>query len=251
MFESGFGLDALLSWLPGFIVAAARLSFVVFLMPGVGEQSVPVQFRALLLVALSAAFAGAGVIDAPAMTPLPDFLLLLGGELSIGLFLGVSLRLAIWMLMIAGSIIAQSMGLAQFLGVALEQESQTIAANLLSFAGAAILLSANFHVMAVASLLDLYQSVPVGGWSLIDKAYFTQTGFSVFNFAVLLSWPFVLVNLLYYICMGFINRALPSLMVAFVGAPFMVGAGIILLSITVTGLLIVWEGRVFQIVGWM
>ena len=251
MFEAGQVLETLNAWLPAFLVALARLSFVVFLFPGIGEQTIPVQFRALLLVALSAAFSTSGIIVPPDTTSLPNFLLLLGSELSIGLFLGVSLRLVIWMLMITGSIVSQSMGLSQFLGVGLEQEEQTLASNLLALAGAALLLTANFHVMAVAALLDLYQSVPVGGWALLDKSYFTEAGYAVFAFAVLLSWPLVAVNLLYNLCMGFINRALPQLMVAFVGAPFIVGAGIVLLTITVTGLLVVWQERVFQTVGWI
>ena len=68
--------------------------------------------------------------------------------------------------------------------------------------------------------------------------------------AIMLAWPFVAVNLLYNICLGFINKALPSLMVAFVGAPLMIGAGIILLALSIMGMLVVWEGRIPDIVVW-
>jgi len=61
----------------------------------------------------------------------------------------------------------------------------------------------------------------------------------------------VAINLLYNICLGFINKALPSLMVAFVGAPFMVGAGTMLLALSIAGLLIAWKDRALQVVGWM
>jgi len=40
-------------------------------------------------------------------------------------------------------------------------------------------------------------------------------------------------------------------MVAFVGAPFMVGAGTMMLALSVAGLLIAWKDRAMQVVGWM
>ncbi len=238
-------------WLAEFMLAVARLSFVVFLLPGVGEQVIPVQMRAMLLVALAAAFSATGILEAPPFTPFSGYFGVLLSEIAIGFFLGVSLRLAIWMLTIAGSVIAQSIGLAQFLGVALEHEAQTLTANLLAMAGAAILVSANFHVMAVASLLSLYGEIPVGAFTALDREYFINAGFSAVGYALLLAWPFVAVNLLYNICLGFINKALPQLMVAFVGAPFMVGAGVFLLAVSVVGLLLVWKDRVLQVIGWM
>jgi flagellar biosynthetic protein FliR len=77
-----------------------------------------------------------------------------------------------------------------------------------------------------------------------------QALLSAFGLAIMLAWPFVAVNLLYNICLGFINKALPSLMVAFVGAPLMIGAGIILLALSIMGMLVVWEGRIPDIVVW-
>ncbi len=238
-------------WAAQFMLIVARLSFVVMLMPGIGEQVVPMQLRLMLLLGIAVGFSSTGVVAAAAFSPLPDYLTLMLGEVLIGFFLGVSLRCTIWLLSIVGTIVAQSVGLAQFLGIALEHEAQTITANLLSMAGAAILLTANFHVTAFVSFLSLYGDIPLGAQTLLDQPYFIQSLFSAFGFAILLAWPFVAVNLIYNICLGFINKALPQLMVAFVGAPFMVGAGVAMLAISVGGLLFVWKDRVPQLVGWM
>ena len=168
-----------------------------------------------------------------------------------GFCLGVTLRVTIWMLSIAGTIISQSIGLSQLLGVAMEHEAQTMTANLLSLAGAAVLLSADFHISVVAALLRLYGEIPVGAlWSL-DLRMLAEQCFSAVGFAVLLAWPFVAVNLLYNICLGFINKALPQLMVAFVGAPLLIGGGMVFLALSVIGLLVVWKERVIDVVGWM
>jgi flagellar biosynthetic protein FliR len=61
------------------------------------------------------------------------------------------LRVSVWMLSIAGTIISQSIGLSQLLGVALEREAQSLTASMLSMAGTAILLTADFHLNAIAS----------------------------------------------------------------------------------------------------
>ncbi len=240
------------AWLPLFLTVLARLSFIILLMPGIGEQVVPVPVRVLLLVGLSAMLASAGIVDLPASDNSPDSLLtLLLTETVIGFTLGVTLRLTVWILSIAGSVIAQSIGLSQFLGVVMESEAQTIVSNLLSLAGIAVLLSVNFHVEVVARIADLYSEIPPGTLAAISGPITVQSIFAAFNFALLLAWPFVAVNLLYNICLGFINKALPQLMVAFVGAPFMVAAGTALLAVTAIIMLTTWLDRAREIVSWL
>lgn len=234
-----------------FILIIARLSLVIFLMPGIGEQVVPANFRILLMLGIAAAFSGSGAIQPTSFTPVPAFAGLLLAELWISFMLGISLRLVIWVLSIVGSIVAQTIGLAQFIGVALQFEAQTISANLLAMAGATLLLSADYHVFALASLLGLYETVPVGAYLSMDPGFVVDGFFAGFRLAITLAWPFVAVNLIYNICLGFINKALPQLMVAFVGAPFMVGAGLMLFTVSIGGLLAVWKAHLPQLIGWI
>ena len=234
-----------------FLLVVARLSFVIFFMPGIGEQVVPVQLRLMILLAIAMAMASTGVVAVPSLESLSGYGAILLSELTIGFCLGAILRVSVWMLSIAGTIISQSIGLSQLLGIALEREAQSLTGSMLSMAGTAILLTADFHLNAIASLMRLYSDIPVGALSALDWDLLIQRSFSAVGFAVLLAWPFVAVNLLYNICLGFINKALPQLMVAFVGAPLMIGGGTILLALSVVGLLVVWKDRVIQIVGWM
>ncbi len=242
--------DALSAWIALVMVIVARLSFILFFMPGIGEQTVPLQMRVMILLALSAMFSISGFITPPPTDSFASYAGVLATEVAIGFSLGVVLRATIWMLSIAGTVISQSIGLSQLLGIALEHEQQTMTANLLSMAGAALLLSADFHIKAIASLLRLYTDVPIGALEAMNQDMLIQALLSAFGLAIMLAWPFVAVNLLYNICLGFINKALPSLMVAFVGAPLMIGAGIILLALSIMGMLVVWEGRIPDIVVW-
>ena len=234
-----------------FLLVVARLSFVIFFMPGIGEQVVPVQLRLMILLAIAMAMASTGVVAVPSLESLSGYGAILLSELTIGFCLGAILRVSVWMLSIAGTIISQSIGLSQLLGIALEREAQSLTGSMLSMAGTAILLTADFHLNAIASLMRLYGEIPVGALSALDWDLLIQRSFSAVGFAVLLAWPFVAVNLLYNICLGFINKALPQLMVAFVGAPLMIGGGTILLALSAIGLLVVWKDRVIQIVGWI
>ena len=242
--------DALSAWIALVMVIVARLSFIIFFMPGIGEQTIPVQMRVMILLALSAMFSISGFVSPPPTDSFASYAGVLSTEVAIGFGLGVVLRVTIWMLSIAGTVISQAIGLSQLLGVALEHEQQTMTANLLSMAGAALLLSADFHIKAIASLLRLYTDVPIGALEAMNQDMLVQAFLSAFGLAIMLAWPFVAVNLLYNICLGFINKALPSLMVAFVGAPLMIGAGIILLALSIMGMLVVWEGRIPDIVVW-
>jgi flagellar biosynthetic protein FliR len=242
--------DALSAWIALVMVIVARLSFIIFFMPGIGEQTIPLQMRVMILLALSAMFSISGFVTPPPTDSFVTYAGVLATEVAIGFSLGVVLRATIWMLSIAGTVISQSIGLSQLLGIALEHEQQTVTANLLSMAGAALLLSADFHIKAIASLLRLYTDVPIGALEAMDQDMLIQALLSAFGLAIMLAWPFVAVNLLYNICLGFINKALPSLMVAFVGAPLMIGAGIILLALSIMGMLVVWEGRIPDIVVW-
>jgi flagellar biosynthetic protein FliR len=242
--------DALSAWIALMMVIVARLSFIIFFMPGIGEQTIPLQLRVMILLALAAMFSISGFVVPPPTESFASYAGVLATEVAIGFSLGVVLRVTIWMLSIAGTVISQSIGLSQLLGIALEHEQQTMTANLLSMAGAALLLSADFHIKAIASLLRLYTDVPIGALEAMNQDMLVQAFLSAFGLAIMLAWPFVAVNLLYNICLGFINKALPSLMVAFVGAPLMIGAGVILLALSIMGMLVVWEGRIPDIVVW-
>jgi flagellar biosynthetic protein FliR len=55
----------------------------------------------------------------------------------------------------------------------------------------------------------------------------------------------VIVSLLYNVALGVINRAMPQLMVAFVGAPAITAGGLILLALTTPVLLPIWQ-RAFE-----
>jgi flagellar biosynthesis protein FliR len=55
-----------------------------------------------------------------------------------------------------------------------------------------------------------------------------------------LAAPFLIASLLYNLALGVINKAMPQLMVAFVGAPAITWGGLVLLLVTTPFVLPVW-----------
>ena len=66
---------------------------------------------------------------------------------------------------------------------------------------------------------------------------------SAFTFAFTLAVPFVAVSLLYNLALGVINRAMPQLMVAFVGAPAITYGALVLLALTAPLVLALWADQ--------
>ena len=85
---------------------------MVMLLPGVGEMNMPVRVRLTIALVLTAILLPlhqkAYTIDLKALGPV---LLMLGEEMLIGAVLGLTARLAISALQVAGSVIAQQLGL--------------------------------------------------------------------------------------------------------------------------------------------
>src|ERR1035441_8296504 len=105
-----------ISFLPAlaaaFLLAFARVGTMVMLLPGVGEMSVPSRVRLTMALVLTAillpAHQKAYAVDLKAIGPV---LVVLFQELVVGAVLGLTARLAISALQVAGSVVAQQLGL--------------------------------------------------------------------------------------------------------------------------------------------
>jgi flagellar biosynthetic protein FliR len=229
----------------GFVVFL-RVGAAMALLPAFGETMVPVRVRLFLGFAFT-------VIVTPAMTTtigasierLSSSIYLMS-EPIVGLGFGIVLRLAIMSLQIAGSIAAQSTSLAQLMG-GNNADPQPAIGHVLTISGLALAAMLGLHVRIVEGFILSYQVFPVGG--LPDPQGFSDWGIMhiarTFGFAFALAAPFVIVSLLYNVALGVINRAMPQLMVAFVGAPAITAGGLILLALTTPVLLPIWQ-RAFE-----
>lgn len=218
-----------------------RVGALVSLLPAVGEQSVPLRIKLAVAVVFT-------VIVAPALDPgtgsptLPVLLRLALTETLLGLVLGLVLRLFVLALQTAGSIAAQSTSLAQILGGAAAEPIPAMG-YVLVLGGLALATLSGLHVEAARFLILSYALFPMG--QLPDAEVFSAWGVArvaqAFALAFTLAAPFVIAALVYNLALGFINRAMPQLMVAFVGAPVITWGGLFLLCVGAPLILTVWS----------
>ena len=228
----------------------ARVGAAVTLLPGFGEQALP------LRVKLGAALAFAVIIwpavaDEARMADdtLVGFGLVLVAEAMAGILLGLSVRLLIFALQMAGSMAAQSTSIAQMFGEGLLADPQPAYANLLAVAGIALAFALGLPVHVAAALIDSYATIGFGQFPLgSDVAdWGAQRVAGAFGTALALALPFVLMSFAFNVAMGAINRAMPQLMVAFVGAPAITGGALLLMGLATPFALQIWGRHLLRI----
>ena len=224
-------LDASPQYVSAYFLVFLRVGAAMAVAPAFGERMMPQRIRLVISLAFTAIVAPAIV---PKLLPLIDgagrVVVLAGTEIVVGLAIGISLRLFIIALQTAGAIAAQSTSLSQILGGA-AVDPQPAIGHILVVAGLAIAVTAGLHVQIARFLIYSYEVLPAaGGVAGIDLAMWgTGRVAQAFQLAFAIAAPFVIASMIYNIALGAINRAMPQLLVSFVGAPAITFGGMALL----------------------
>jgi len=224
------------------IAVFLRAGPVVALLPGVGERAVPVRIKLVLALMVT-------VVLGPAVAPIVprpeassgNLLWLALSESAIGLMIGLGIRLFVMALQTTGSIAGQSTSLAHILGNAGVTPLPAIG-HVLVIGGTALAMILGLHVRAIEMMVLTYEIFPVGylpAAGSVGQWGMRQVG-GAFALAFTLAAPFVIVSVLYNLTLGIINRAMPQLMVVFVGAPVITGLGLLFLFLLAPTILTLW-----------
>jgi flagellar biosynthetic protein FliR len=242
---SGTFEPAALLWGP--FLVFLRIGAIVALMPVFGERSVSPRIKLMLALAFTAiVFPAVG----PSLPPTNAFwggVLTAGAEVLSGVLFGLLLRFFVLALQTAGTIAAQATTLAQIFGAGPGAEPQPAFGNVLVVGGLALAAGMGLHVDAARYMIGGYDLVPPGAApapSVVAMAGVEAVS-RTFALAFTLAAPFVIASFAYNLILGVINRAMPQLMVAFVGAPAITGAGLLLLFLATPLLLSVWAEALF------
>src|SRR5258707_1374367 len=141
-----------------FMLAFARIGAMVMLMPGLGEANIPVRIKlsiALLLTLIMLPLhRQAYHVDMQSLTGL---LVMMLQEIFIGIVLGATARVTLGALQVAGSVIAQQMGLGFVTSVDPTQGQQgLLVGNFLTMLGVTLLFATDSHHLVIAALNDSY-----------------------------------------------------------------------------------------------
>ena len=218
-----------------FILVLARVGTMLMLLPGLGELNMPVRIRlavALLLAAvLLPLHQSAYQLDLRSFGPLIG---MLGEELFIGAVLGLSVRLIVSSLEVAGAVIAQQMGLGFVTEIDPTQGQQgAIVGNFLAMLGVTLIFATDMHHLVIAATNDSYKLFAPGAIPLIGDvaALTTRTVAGAFRIGIQLSAPFLVFGLLFNVGLGVLSRLMPQMQVFFVGLPLSIMLGLVVLVV--------------------
>ena len=219
-----------------------RVTAAMAMLPAFGEQVTPMRVKLVAALAFSAIITPVVWSQMAASYNESGWYPLLGTEVLAGLIIGILFRLFVIVLQIAGTVAAQSTSLSQIFGGGLGAEPQPAMSTLLVVGGLCLAVMAGLHIRIAEALILSYELFEPGNpISAIDLSRWGILRVSqAFALGLTLAAPFVLASLVYNLALGAINRAMPQLMVAFVGAPAISLGGLIILMIVAPLMLTFW-----------
>jgi flagellar biosynthetic protein FliR len=241
-----------ISFLPAlaaaFMLAFARVGTMVMLLPGVGEMSVPSRVRLTMALVLTAillpAHQKAYAVDLKAFGPV---MVVLFQELVIGAVLGLTARLAISALQVAGSVVAQQLGLGFGTAVDPTQNQQgLLVGNFLTVLGITLIFATDLHHLVIAGLNDSYTIFAPGEMPIVGDVakHITQIIATSFKIGIQLAAPFLVFGLLFNLGIGVLSRLMPQMQVFFVGMPLSILVGFLVLLLVVGAMMVTFVGYV-------
>ena len=218
-----------------FMLVFARIGAMVMLLPGLGEVNIPA--RAKLSIALMLTLLilplhrSAFNVDTGSIVPL---LVLLVHEIVIGIVLGATARVTLSALQVAGSIIAQQLGLGFVTSVDPTQGQQgVLIGNFLTILGITLLFATDTHHLVIAALNDSYKIFSPGEvMSSGDVAQLATNAFAAaFKIGTQLAAPFLVFGLVFNVGLGVLARLMPQMQVYFVGVPLSIMIGFLIFAV--------------------
>jgi flagellar biosynthetic protein FliR len=224
-----------------FMLVFARVGAMVMLMPGLGETNIPVRIKlaiALLLTLIILPLHRAAYqIDLTSMSSLG---VLMVHEIVIGIVLGATARVTLSALAVAGSVIAQQLGLGFVTAVDPTQGQQgLLIGNFLTLLGVTLLFATDSHHLVIAALNESYRIFSPG--ELLPSgdvaALATRAFAAAFKIGMQLSAPFLVFGLVFNIGLGVLARLMPAMQVYFVGVPLSIMIGFLIFAFVLTGMM--------------
>lgn len=221
-----------------FMLVFARIGAMVMLLPGLGEVNIPTRVKLSIALALTLIILplhrAAYNVDMQSIVPL---LVLMLHEIIIGIVLGATARVTLSALQVAGSIIAQQLGLGFVTSVDPTQGQQgALIGNFLTILGVTLLFATDAHHLVIAALNDSYkiftpgEVMPSGDVAALATRAFA----AAFKIGAQLAAPFLVFGLVFNMGLGVLARLMPQMQVYFVGVPLSIIIGFLVFAAVLT-----------------
>ncbi len=222
-----------------YLVVFARVGSALIFMPAFGEVQIPTRARLSFALVMCAALLPVIPVQAAMPADPLDMALLLAAEVTIGLWLGLTARILLSALQFAGFQAGQVSGLANAFGPSFGSfEGATMVATLMLIGAVAMIFITDTHHMILRALLSSYVLFPPGEFMLADMTdqILKAAGQSLY-IGTAIAAPFFVMGVVLNLGMGLANRMMPQLPVFFVAASLLIGAGLLILTVSMPTIL--------------
>ncbi|HAM49222.1 MAG TPA: hypothetical protein DCP92_00435 [Nitrospiraceae bacterium] len=219
-------MDIFAKYIPNFLLILLRAGIVIGMLPFFGSKSIPVQFKIGLVVAI-----------ALILTPVvhfefsrSDIPVLVIRELIFGLVLGFAARAVFIAVDMAGQMMSNAMGLSMAALFNPEMGQSTEVADLYGIIVMLVFLATDAHHDLIYIFVRSYEWLPPGTVEvkgLVAEAV-TITA-KLFTIALKMSAPVVIIMVMTNLLLGFIYKAVPQINIFFVGHPFLIFVGFVVM----------------------
>lgn len=229
--------ELLLPYIGSFVAVLARIGGLFIFAPVLGSSVVPIQARAMLVLALAVAAHAtlpSSVLQAEAPATVLQLGAVLFGEALIGVAIGLLAIIPIVSVQLGGLLIGQQigMGLADIYNPAVDSESTIFGQMLLYMALTTFLALGGLEQMLIA-VMSTFERVPPGGLGAAQAPLDLLVGLltSGFELALRISAPVMCIIFIETIAMGFIMKTMPQLNILSVGFAIKIVLGLFALII--------------------
>jgi flagellar biosynthesis protein FliR len=223
----------------GVFLLFCRIGATMLLMPGVSSAQIPAQVRLFLAFAVSLALAPllletvrrtvSGVQPA-------GLLWLIGGELLVGLLIGLLARVFFLALQALASALAAAIGFSGIPGSQIDEaEPVPPLVSLISVSAVVLMFQTDLHWEVLRGLAASYAVLPPGS---AFESRFGLTEISdqlseTFLLALRISSPFLVYAIVVNFAVGITNKLIPQISVYFVSLPIVLAGGLIVLYLNI------------------
>jgi flagellar biosynthesis protein FliR len=216
-----------------FILVLARIGTLVMLMPGIGDRNIPGRMRLAFALLLSLLFLPLIRQTLPPLSggiePLIKLAIL---EIMIGLMLGATVRITLSAMQLAGTVIAQQMGLSFSASIdpTAGVQNPTVA-TFLVFVATGLIFALDLHHLSIRGMHDSYALMMPGEVPSVGDAtqLIVTTFVSAFKVGVQISAPFLVFAIVFNLGLGVLSRLMPQLQIFFIAMPATILIGTLIL----------------------
>ena len=244
-----FDAAQITGWLTALLWPLLRISGLMLVAPVLGANVVPARLR--IALALSLAVLVSPLAPAPAgFDPLSaQGVLAMAMQVAIGVAIGFAVQIAFDALVMAGQLVAMTMGLGFATLVDPARGGATpVLSQFLLILGILLFLSVDGHIALIGVLVESFRWAPVGPAGLGGDGLWSLAlwGGKVFEAGLVIALPALVALLGINLGMGVVSRAAPQLNLFAVGFPVAMIFGFLVLLLSLPALQGVFIGLLGQ-----